>query len=227
MSTRKMHDKIAKQARDIRLVGEPVSSDDARCHRVVTTLVRNLEQGVGQMPNFPWIVDTIMANTTYRSRDLVADLCDAFKSIATDALLGKTYTKTLATEPERMDAMVRFFKGLKLSQDEVNRVIGVGICHMSEFAYTQAQTTETFVALGKALSWQLQMQKVPGLTGGANKMSFHALVKCCEPSVLSQAAATGEDRAMLLYSITGTTDLMQSVKSDENRTKVFSSDLGL
>lgn len=227
MTTRHLNKLLAQQKKDAAAKEAARSADDRKCTRIVTNLVKNLEQGVGQMPNFPWAVDTIMANPAYRSKDLVTDICNAFKSVATDALLGRTFTKTLATESERMAAMVQWFKGLQLNQDEVDRVMAIGVCHMSEFAYSQAKPTENFIPLVKALTWHMQAQKWTGVSGDANRMSFYALVKCCDPSVLAQAAATDEDRAMLLYTITGTADFLQTISSDKNRTKVFASDLGL
>jgi len=203
------------------------SADEKRCTRVVTNLMKGLEQGIGQMPNFPWVVDTIMANPTYRERDLVNDICDAFSSVLEDARDGKTFTKTLGTDDERMAALVVFFKGVGLNQTEVNRVMTVGIRGVSNFMYEKLHKSGTCDSLQGALDWQTQLKTSYTRTGEANQMSLHALIKCCDRSVLVKVAARNEKQAMLLYSITGQTFLLQSITSDENRTKVFASDLGL
>lgn len=195
--------------------------------RLVFNLVKNIEQGIGTMPDIPWVIETVMADQAYRSEHLVADICDALKEVSTDALLGKIYAKTLATEAERVNVLKKIFQGVGLNQDEVNRVMGVGVCLMSETAYKQNHSLEASATLERALTWQIRLDQAPNLSGGATKTSLYALVKCCSPKVLAQAAASDERRAMLLYSITGDIALLRAISSDVNRTKVFASDLGL
>lgn len=195
--------------------------------RQVFNLVKNIEQGIGIMPDIPWVIETVMADQDYRSKQLIADICDALKEVSTDALLGKKYLKTLATEADRVNVLKEIFQGLDLSQDEVNQVMGIGVCLMSTSAYAQIQSLEASATLEKALTWQIRLDQAPNLSGGATKTSLYALVKCCSPKVLAQAAASDERRAMLLYSITGDIALLRAISSDVNRTKVFASDLGL
>lgn len=195
--------------------------------RLIFNLIKNIEQGIGIMPDVPWVVETVMADQTYRSKRLVADICDALIEVSTDALLGKTYVKTLATEADRVNVLKEIYQGVDLSQDEVNQVMGIGVCLMSKSAYEQTQSLEASAMLEKALTWQIRLDQAPNLSGGSNKTSLYALVKCCSPTILAQAAASDEARAMLLYSITGDIALLQAISSDANRTKVFASDLGL
>lgn len=200
---------------------------ESAASRLVFNLVKNIEQGIGIMPDIPWVIETVMADQAYRSEHLVADICDALKEVSTDALLGKKYVKTLATETDRVNVLKEIFQGVDLSQDEVNQVMGRGVCLMSKSTYTQIQSLEASATLEKALTWQIRLDQAPNLSGGANKTSLYALVKCCDPKVLAQAAASDEKRAMLLYSITGDIAMLQAISSDANRTKVFAADLGL
>ncbi|AXH59821.1 hypothetical protein [Pseudomonas amygdali] len=200
---------------------------ESAASRLVFNLVKNIEQGIGIMPDIPWVIEIVMADQAYRSENLVGDICDALKEVSTDALLGKTYLKTLATEADRVNMLKEIFQGIGLSQDEVNRVMGMGVCLMSESAYKGNQSLKASATLEWALTWQIRLDQAPNLSGGATKTSLYALVKCCSSKVIAQAAASDEKRAMLLYSITGDIALLQSISSDANRTKVFASDLGL